>query len=293
MALEMKDPLARMIGMEVAEVREHGIVTTAQINPEFCNPYGFAHGGYVYTLGHITAVLSAELCEHRSCVVVDAACQYLSSLKASPARVETELQHSGKELLVYRVKILDALNHVCFNQTVTLKEVDDTPCDFHAQPLTIFAERTGETDPVTGIAYPKVSPFFAKCCHIHMIGRGENGLIYGADLYPETVDCYGAAHGGMMYTMCDACAGGSVAMLLGRRPVTVAGHISYLRSAMVGPVRGEAKLVRGGKQLMYYDIDLTDGTGALVAAAQFTMQGVEYQTTENFGKEYRNKAFKD
>lgn len=293
MAYEIKDPLALLMGVEIVEVKENGIVTTAQIKPEFCNAYGFAHGGYVYSLGHVTAALSAQLCENRSCVVVDASSQYLSSLKASPARVESQLLRSGKELLVYRVKIMDALNHVCFNQTVTLKEVDYAPCTFELQPQTIFLDRQTEVDSVTGVSYPRVSPFFAKECHVHMIGRGESGMIYGADLFPDTVNCYGAAHGGMIYTACDACAGGSVAMLLEKRPVTVASQISFLRAAKNGPIRVEAKLIRNGKQLMFYDLDITDADGNPVAAAQFALQGVEYKTTENFGKDYHNKAFKD
>ena len=293
MAFEIKDPLALLMGVAVTEEKEHGLSVQAEIKPEFCNPYGFAHGGYVYTLGHITAALSAQICEHRTCVVVDAACQYLSSLKASPARAESELLRSGRELLVYRVKILDAAGRLCFNQTVTLKEVDYAPCAFEPQPQTIFADRPGETDPVTGIAYPKLSPFFAQVCHVYMTGRGESGLIYGADLSPETVNQYGSAHGGLLYTMCDACAGGTMSMLQEKRPVTVASQISYLHPAKTGPVHAEARLVRDGKQLTFYDIDITDGTGTLVATAQFTMQGVAYQTTENFGKEYHNKAFKD
>lgn len=293
MTYEMRDPLARKIGLQVEEVRENGIVTTAEIRPEFCNAYGFAHGGYVYTLGHLTAQLAAELCEKRNCKVVDAFSQYLSSLKVSPARVETELLRSRKELLMYRVRILDGMGRLCFNQTVTLRENVHEPADYTPHEQTIFADRPGEIDPVTGVNYPRVSPFFAAECHVHMIGRGESGLIYGADLYPDNVDAFGAAHGGMIYTACDACSGGSVAMLLEKRPVTVASEISFLRSATVGPIHVEAKLVRNGKQLMFYDMDITDGRGVLVATAQFTLQGVDYKATESLGTQYRNKAFKD
>ena len=293
MSHKITDPLALMMGVEVTDVRADGITVQADVRPEFCNAYGFAHGGYVYALGHITAALSAELSAGRKCVVADAACQYLSSLKASPATAESQLLRAGKSLLVYRVQVKDALGRVCFTQSVTLKEVDAAPVEFRPQAQTIFADRPGEADPVTGIAYPKVSPFFAKECHVHMVGRGDSGLIYGADLHPETVNCYGAAHGGLIYTACDGAACGSMSVLLEKRPVTVASQISYLRAATVGPIKAEAKLIRDGKQLVFYNIDITDGNGQLVAAAQFTLQGVAFQAAENLGKEYRNRAFKD
>ena len=80
-------------------------------------------------------------------------------------------------------------------------------------------------------------------------------------------------------------------MLLEKRPVTVSSSIHFLRPATEGPVTVEAKLVRNGKQLVFYDLDITDGNGEMVGVALFTMQGVEYKATLPQG--YQNKAFKE
>lgn len=293
MIVEINDPMAQMMGLEVCEVNENGIVIKGERKEDICNAYGFAHGGYVYALGHITAAVSAKACLGRNCVVVDASSQYLSSLQAFPAYGVSTLRRAGKELLVYTVKIKDANGRDCANQTITLKEVDYAPAEMQEREITIVHAQTGTPDPVTNIVYPKVSPFFGKMCHVHNIGRGESGMIYGADLYPDTCNAYGTAHGGMIYTACDACTCGSAALLLEKKPVTVSSHISYLKGIKHGPIRAEAKLIRNGKQLMHYDVDVIDRDGNLAAVAQFTLQGVNYKNADNMDAMYKNKAFKE
>ena len=61
--MEIRDPLARKLGLEISEVREDGLVTIAHARPEVLNPYGMAHGGYLHALGQLSAAAAAE---HRS-----------------------------------------------------------------------------------------------------------------------------------------------------------------------------------------------------------------------------------
>ena len=49
--------------------------------------------------------------------------------------------------------------------------------------------------------------------------------------------------------------------------------------------------MRNGKQLVFYDLDITDANGELIGVAQFIMQGVEYKA--NLPQGYQNKAFKE
>lgn len=293
MIVEITDPMAKMMGLEVQEVREDGLTVKGELKEEFCNTYGFAHGGYVYALGHITAALSAKVCLNRSCVVVDASSQYLSSLKASPAYGVSTLRRAGREIIVYTVVIRDAYGRDCASHTITLKEVDFAPRAMGERPITIVHDQSGEPDPVTNMIYPKISPFFGTSCHVHCLGRGESGMIYGADIYPDTCNEFGTAHGGMIFTCCDACTGSSSVVLLNKRPVTASSHISYLRGVRNGPVKAEAKLIRDGKQLMHYNVDVTDRDGNLAAVAQFSLMGVNYKAVENLDPMYKNKAFKD
>lgn len=292
MAFEVRDTLGKIIEMEVLEVTENGIVTRSQSKKEFCNAYGFAHGGFVYTVGHVTAITAAEACLGRKTVVTDASCEYLSSLTGPIAIGEAELLRAGATRLEYRVTIKDEKNRACFKMLIVLKEVAHEEVTVSGKTPTLFvAGEDAPIDEVTGVNYPRQSPFFATTCHCFMVGRGESGLKYAVDLLDDVYDNYGTAHGGAIYTCCDAAAGGSMAMLLEKRPVTVSSSIHYLKPATVGPITVEAKLTRNGKQLVFYDLDITDGEGNLIAVALFTLQGVEYKATLPQG--YQNKAFKE
>ena len=293
MAYTNKEALANIIEFEVLEQRENGLLTRAASKKEFCNAYGFAHGGFTYTVGHLAAIASAELCLGRKAVVTDASCEYLTSLNGPYALAETELLRAGNSRLEFRVSIMDEKMRVCFKQVIILKEVDHAEVTVSGKQPTLFQSKEGDPkDEVTGLAYPRQSPAFATTCHCFMSGRGESGMKYSVDLLDDVFDVYGTAHGGAIYTCCDACAGGSMAMLLEKRPVTVSSSIHYLRPATEGPITVEAKLVRNGKQLVFYDLDITDGNGELVAVALFTMQGVEYKAN-NLPQGYQNKAFKE
>lgn len=50
--------------------------------------------------------------------------------------------------------------------------------------------------------------------------------------------------------------------------------ISFVRSGRVGPLRGEARVLRSGKLLSTYEIRVTDAEGSLVAVATITGYGV-------------------
>ncbi|MBQ3011899.1 MAG: PaaI family thioesterase [Oscillospiraceae bacterium] len=292
MNYESRDSLAKIVGFEVVEVRENGLLIRAENKKDFCNAYGFAHGGFVYTVGHLAAIASAEVCLGRKTVVTEASCEYLASLKGEYAYAETALLRSGGSRIEYRVYIRDDLGRDCFRQVTILKEVEHEEVTVSGKQPTLFMSKEGDpVDEVTGLAYPRQSPFFATTCHCFMTGRGESGMKYSVDLLDDVYDVYGTAHGGVIYTCCDACAGGSMAMLLEKRPVTVSSSIHYLRPATEGPVTVEAKLVRNGKQLVFYDLDITDAKGELIGVAQFIMQGVEYKA--NLPQGYQNKAFKE
>lgn len=289
---EIMEPFNKLIELEVEEVRENGLTAKSKLKPDFCNPYSSAHGGYVYALGHAAVVLSAELCLKRNAVVVDASNQYESSLMVSPARVRTKLISSDEEYIVFQARVLDGRGKLCLTQIITLKETDHPKQGLREFRRTIApAAESDPADPLTGVSYPQLSVFFPALCHIYVMERGKKGMVYGADIFPDTCDGYGAAHGGMIYTCCDSVTGGSAALLLDKRPITISSSIHYLRSATVSPIMAEAKLIREGKKLIFYAVDITDGNGELVAVAQFVMQSVDYKVTNKLAPEYQNRAF--
>ena len=144
MELTMQDPMAKLLGLEVEQVGEQGVTLRTELRTEFCNTYGFAHGGFVYTVGHITAAMSEKLCGQRSAVVVDASSQYLRSLTQGPVRAESELLRRGREMSMYRVHVRDGRGNVCMEQIFTLKTVE-----YPAAPLQEFKQTIFPAGPET------------------------------------------------------------------------------------------------------------------------------------------------
>lgn len=294
MKYEVRDPFAKLIGVEVMEWSETALETRSKVDERVCNLYATAHGGYVYALGHITAALAAQVCLGRSCVVVDVSSQYLCALRAPEARTRAALVREGRELLVYRTEIRDVQGALCCTQTVTLKAVEypEAPVT-EVIPTIVPATEDTPPEPITGARFPRPSPHFGSVCHVYNLGPREDGMRYAVDLYPDICNLYGGLHGGALYTMCDLVTGGTATFLQGKRPVTVSSGIHFLRSARVGPVYAQSHLLRAGKSLLFYTVDITDGIGALVATAEFVLQSVEFKAVRGSDDAlgYQSKVF--
>lgn len=292
MNYEVRDPFARYLKLAVAERTDSGILTVTPVDEAVCNIYSIAHGGFVYAVGHITACLAAELALGRRTVVVDTSGQYLCALRGPEARTQAILVRAGRELSVYRTEIRDARGALCCTQTVTLKTVDYPESPVTSVTPTLFpAPEDAPPDPVTGFVFPHVSPHFAAHCHVYNLGPHDGGMRYAVDLHPELCNLYGGLHGGVLYTLSDLAAGGDAAFLRGLRPVTVSGGIHFLSSAKRGPIYAQSRLLRQGKQLMFYQVDLTDAAGKAVAAAELVLQSVSFDPVLSTGRSLRSKAF--
>ena len=85
-------------------------------------------------------------------------------------------------------------------------------------------------------------------------------------------------HGGAIFALADitfgaACAGAGLCC------VSAQSSVSFLDAGRVGPVRAEARLIRGGKVLMVYSVTVFDGENKLMAQGQIT--GYRVGTFEN------------
>ena len=77
----------------------------------------------------------------------------------------------------------------------------------------------------------------------------------------------GAVHDGAVFVLADV----AFAALSNANAQT---SISFVRSGRVGPLRGEARVLRSGKLLSTYEVRVTDAEGGLVAVATITGYGV-------------------
>ena len=90
---------------------------------------------------------------------------------------------------------------------------------------------------------------------------------------PTTAATFGAAsHGGFLYTMADTAAGAFARIRYGRRNVTLNGSMNYLRpTTRSRTLTAVGREIKVGGHVGFFEVNITDDTGALVACAQMNM----------------------
>lgn len=93
---------------------------------------------------------------------------------------------------------------------------------------------------------------------------GENYAVCTMKLEEHHRNAMGNVMGGAVYTLADFAF--AVASNFGKKPtVSTTSQITYLRAARGDSLTARAEMVREGRTSVYYEISVTDATGALVA----------------------------
>ena len=79
-------------------------------------------------------------------------------------------------------------------------------------------------------------------------------------------------HGGFLYAMADTAAGAFARINCGQHNVTLNGSINYLRSTVQSKaLTAVGRPVRVGGHIGFFEVNITDDTGALIARAEINM----------------------
>lgn len=84
-----------------------------------------------------------------------------------------------------------------------------------------------------------------------------------------TATAWATLHGGAIFALVDMTFA-TVSNAAGLYCVNAQTNISYLEPGRIGPLRGEARKIRSGRNLGTYDVRITDSDGTLVAIATVT-----------------------
>lgn len=107
---------------------------------------------------------------------------------------------------------------------------------------------------------------------IRIVSVDEERSVLEAEITDNSRNVWGSVHGGFLYTMADTAAGAFARIKYGRRNVTLNGSMNYLRptthSKTLTAVGREIKV---GGHVGFFEVNITDDTGALVACAQINM----------------------
>ena len=93
---------------------------------------------------------------------------------------------------------------------------------------------------------------------------GENYAVCTMAIRDHHRNALGNVMGGAVYTLADFAF--AVASNFGKKPtVSTTSQITYLRAAKGDSLTARAEMIRQGRTSVYYEISVTDSTGALIA----------------------------
>ena len=261
--------------VEVSSVREDGITLMGNLYEEFNNVYGIAHGGYLYTVAHLAAQKTGELCIGGDWEVESAQCLYLHPLRIYPSMTKTTLLHRDGLRPLVRSQVHDGKGNLCFEMNVTLRPTVERAGEKVIHTPTIITDRRLPKDPNEKPQFPCLSSTYSKWLNIYSTSMTEETITYSADLTEINCDDMGYIHPAVLFTAADCSAGGCLFYIQKRRPITVSANIHYLRHTCCGPVHAVPRPIRKGKILNFYHVDLVDGNGDTVAVSQFIIRDMD------------------
>lgn len=112
---------------------------------------------------------------------------------------------------------------------------------------------------------------FGRHNGLYAVSAGPDRAVMAAKVGPESVNGYGGAHGGFLFSLADSCAG-MLAVADGRAYVTLDANFHFLRSPRLGDtLTATGEPVRRGRTVAVLRVRITDQNDRLMAEGAFTM----------------------
>lgn len=123
----------------------------------------------------------------------------------------------------------------------------------------------------TNQAYHDYSNPFGSLLGLHFSEWHEGRSLCHIDIAPSLLNPNGVVHGAVVFALADTGMGGALVSALneGETCTTVEIKISYLRSAIAGQLRCEARVIQRGKRIAFLEA-LVYSEGTLIAQATGT-----------------------
>ncbi len=93
--------------------------------------------------------------------------------------------------------------------------------------------------------------------HIHITDIQPDSATAVLDIVPETLNSYGAAHGGAYFTLADTCAA-FAARSDGRSYVTTSANSQFIRGVQAGRLTAKGTVLSRGRTMCVIEVRVTD-----------------------------------
>ena len=107
---------------------------------------------------------------------------------------------------------------------------------------------------------------------IRIVSVDEEKSVLEAAVTDASRNVWGGVHGGFLYAMADTAAGAFARINYSQHNVTLNGSINYLRSTVQSKaLTAVGRPVRVGCHIGFFEVNITDDAGALIARAEINM----------------------
>lgn len=107
---------------------------------------------------------------------------------------------------------------------------------------------------------------------IRIVSVDEEKSVLEAAVTDASRNVWDGVHGGFLYAMADTAAGAFARINYSQHNVTLNGSINYLRSTVQSKaLTAVGRPVRVGGHIGFFEVNITDDTGALIARAEINM----------------------
>lgn len=111
---------------------------------------------------------------------------------------------------------------------------------------------------------------FLKLIGVKVDDNSVEGCVMHIDLRDDLKNPYGLAHGGIYFSISDACAA-TAARADGRHYVTLSVNINYLKSTTKGRIIARSHMIKKGRTTAVYSVDTYDENGTQLSYAVVTL----------------------
>ena len=111
---EMNTGFIKLHEFELIEQSKDKIILKAPLKENALNPYGMAHGGFIYALGDTAMGVHCFTLNHQG-VTLNATINYLNPGKGSYLTAESELIKEGNHISFFKANIYDENHNIVAN----------------------------------------------------------------------------------------------------------------------------------------------------------------------------------
>ncbi len=124
--VDTHDSFGHLLGIRIVDCTEKGIVAEIPLRPEFCNPHGIAHGGFLYAVADTACGLTAGLAMpdrtyEQRVVTAASSLNFLSPVTRSPVRAAAPILRAGRRIVVCAGLIYDGSGALAAKGTLTCR----------------------------------------------------------------------------------------------------------------------------------------------------------------------------